>query len=124
MMIRRKKSGHPEASLYDILDNQAAPLQCRIVDAGPNPEEICRINEIRGLVAEQMRQLSPRLREALQLFDLDELSTEGASQLLGIGKSAFKSRVSRARRKLANKLQRSRQQPKSRLSRPLVATFP
>lgn len=124
LMIRRKMNGRPEASLEDILDNQPQRLQQRMVDARPNPEEIYGSSEICGVVAEQIRQLPPRLREAVQLFDLDGLSTAGASQLLGIEKNAFKSRVSRARQKLANKLQQPLHRPTTALSQDDVIELP
>jgi len=113
LMIRRKRVGHPEVSLDDMLENQPERVQHKVVDERPSPEEICRNSELRGLVAEQVRQLPPWLREALQLFDLDELSTKRASQVLGIRKNAFKSRVSRARQKLAKRVQRAFQRPAS-----------
>ena len=115
LMIRRRKNGRPEASLDEILDSQPERVPRGIVDAGPNPEEICRITEIHGLVAKQIHQLPPRLREALQLCHVDGLSTADSSQAFGIRKSAFKSRISRARQKLANGLQQSLQTPTSRL---------
>jgi RNA polymerase sigma-70 factor, ECF subfamily len=116
LMIRRKRMGHPEASLDDMLENQPERVQHRMTDERPNPEEVYRSSEIRGLVAEQLRQLPPRLGEAVQLFDLDGLSAAGASQVLGIRKNAFKSRVSRARQKVAKRVQRTFQRPASELA--------
>jgi predicted DNA-binding protein (UPF0251 family) len=68
-------------------------------------------------IAEHIRQLPPRLREALQLCGLDGLSTEDSSHVLGIRRSAFKSRIARARQRLANGLQQSFRTPTSSLSR-------
>jgi RNA polymerase sigma-70 factor, ECF subfamily len=109
LMIRRRKNNRPEASLDDILDRQPERLQYRIVDKWPNPEQICTTTEIYGLVEEQVRQLSPGLRASVQLCDLDGLSPADSTQALGIQKSAFKSRISRARQKLADGLRQSLQ---------------
>lgn len=109
LMIRRRKNSRPEASLDDILNDQRERLHHRIVDKRPNPEQICTTTEIYGLVEEQVRQLSPGLRASVQLCDLDGLSPADSTQALGIQKSAFKSRISRARQKLADGLRQSLQ---------------
>lgn len=115
LMIRRRKNSRPEASLDDILDGQPERLQHRIVDKRPNPEQICTTTEIYGLVEQQVRQLSPGLRASVQLCDLDGLSQADSTQALGIQKSAFKSRISRARQKLADGLRQSLQPSSSKL---------
>jgi RNA polymerase sigma-70 factor, ECF subfamily len=107
LMIRRRQKVRPEASLDEILDNQPGPLQRRFVDAAPNPELIYATTEIRRLVEKQIRQLSPGLRAAFQLRDVDGLSTTNSIQALGIHRSAFKSRMSRSRRRLAKELRQS-----------------
>lgn len=114
LMIRRRRRGRPETSLEEILGGKSERLQRWIVDGGPNPEEICRATEITGIVAEEIRQLPTRLREAIQLYDIDGLSTATSSQILGIPNSTFKSRVLRARQKLANRLQESLLTPTGR----------
>ena len=88
----------------EICDGQSEPLQHEI-DARPNPEDICRTNEIQEIMAEEMRRLPPGLAKALQLFVFEGLSTADSSQALGIGRRAFKSRVIRARQKLTKRLQ-------------------
>jgi RNA polymerase sigma-70 factor (ECF subfamily) len=107
LMIRRKRNRHSEASLDEVLDNRPEQLQCKVVDAGPNPEQICASSEIRALVEKQVRQLPPGLQTAFQLYELDDLSGAESMQTLGIGTSAFKSRISRARRKVENGLRQT-----------------
>jgi RNA polymerase sigma-70 factor, ECF subfamily len=116
LIIRRRRNGRPEASLDEILDSQPERLGNGIVDRGPGPEEICRIVEFNGIVDEQIRRLRPGLRAALQLGDFDGLSAAESSQALGIRKSAFKSRISRARQKVANALRESLGTPIGRIS--------
>jgi RNA polymerase sigma-70 factor, ECF subfamily len=108
LMIRRKKSLHPEASLDEILDSQLERLPPGAVDARPNPEKLCAAVEIRALVDERVRRLPPLLRAAFRLRATDSLSIRESSCALGIPESAFKSRISRAIRKLASGLQQSR----------------
>jgi RNA polymerase sigma-70 factor (ECF subfamily) len=97
LMIRRKRNGRCEASLDELLD----------VDSGPNPEQICAAVEIRALVEKQVRQLPSGLQTAFQLYELDDQSVADSMQALGIGSSAFKSRISRARRKIAKGLRQT-----------------
>src|SRR5260370_4205376 len=41
LMSRRRKRAHPDASLDEILNNQAGRLAHRIADRRPGPQEIC-----------------------------------------------------------------------------------
>ena len=111
LMIRRRNNVRPEASLDEILDSQSERLRRKIVDAGPNPEEICAIAEIKTLLEEQIRQLPPTLQSTLRIRDVDGLSTQETVLALGIHVGAVKSRICRARRKLAVGLQQSLQKP-------------
>jgi DNA-directed RNA polymerase specialized sigma24 family protein len=111
LMIRRKRNRHSEASLDEVLDNRPEQVQCQVVDARPNPEQICASSEIRALVEKQVRQLPPGLQTAFQLYELDDRSGAESMQTLGIGTSAFKSRISRARRKVENGLRQTFQPP-------------
>jgi RNA polymerase sigma-70 factor (ECF subfamily) len=107
LMIRRKRNGRCEASLDELLDNRPEQLRRRVVDSGPNPEQICAAVEIRALVEKQVRQLPSGLQTAFQLYELDDQSVADSMQALGIGSSAFKSRISRARRKIAKGLRQT-----------------
>jgi RNA polymerase sigma-70 factor, ECF subfamily len=111
LMIRRRRNGRSEASLDELLDNRPEQFHFRMVDAGPNPEQICAAVEIRGLVEKQVRQLPPGLQTAFQLYEMEERSAADSMRGLGIGASAFKSRISRARRKIANGLRQTVRPP-------------
>jgi RNA polymerase sigma-70 factor (ECF subfamily) len=116
LMIRRRKNARPEASLDEIFRDAAERPRYEIIDAGPSPEEFCAASEIRALVEKQLRQLPSTLQTALQLYDLEGRSAAESMQALGIHSGAFKSRVSRARQKVANGLRQSFQLPATRLS--------
>lgn len=111
LMIRRTGIRHPEPSLDEILECQPERLQQGIVDARPNPEEICATTEIQRLTEKQVLQLPQGLRAAFQLRGMEGMSAADSIQALGIHKSAFKSRMLRARRKIAEGLRHSLQCP-------------
>jgi RNA polymerase sigma-70 factor (ECF subfamily) len=101
LMIRRKNRRLYEVSMHD--DEGSLPHP---VDHGPTPEESCRHAELRALLAQQIHQLPCLIRTALLLRDVDECTTAESIKLLGIHSSALKSRVQRARRRLAQDMLR------------------
>jgi RNA polymerase sigma factor (sigma-70 family) len=106
LMIRRKRGAHPEDSLEGILERKPLKLP-GVIDTRPNPEKICAAIKISALVEGYTSQLPPLLRAAFRLRARSEFSTRESSRALGITTGAFKSRISRARRKLAQRLQQS-----------------
>ena len=107
LMTRRRKSAHPEASLDEILYGQPERWPQGVVDTHPDPENTCAANEIKALVEEQVRRLSPALQTAFRLHAMNGLSAVESSEALGIRATAFRSRLLRARRKLVCGLKRS-----------------
>jgi RNA polymerase sigma-70 factor (ECF subfamily) len=105
LMTRRKRSAHPEASLDEILDSKPQKLPGAV--ARPDPEKICATIELYELVEAQVHQLPPLLRTAFRLRAIEGLSASESSFSLGIPASVLKSRLFRARRKLAQGLQQS-----------------
>jgi RNA polymerase sigma factor (sigma-70 family) len=53
-----------------------------------------------------MKQLTPGIRTALQLYELEERSLKESAQMMGVSVATAKSRVFRARRKLRETLKR------------------
>jgi len=107
LMALRKKRSRPETSLDELLDCQSELLAEKIVDVRPNPEQICAATQIAALVEKQLLQLPPLLQTTFRLRKTNALSVAESSRELGISPGAFKSRISRARRKLARGLQQS-----------------
>jgi RNA polymerase sigma-70 factor (ECF subfamily) len=112
LMVRRGKHGYRETSLENLLSHREdqAPLEIAD-DRQRDPEQIYASSEIGALIAEQFNQLSPTLRSAFQLHHIDGLSCEEAGQSLGITVSAVKSRVGRAKRQMASRLNQVRPEP-------------
>jgi RNA polymerase sigma-70 factor (ECF subfamily) len=106
LMLRRRKSYRVEASLNDIPDNQSEPFLDRAVAESPNPEEICVAGELSSLIEDQIRELPPRVQAAFRLQKIEEFSITEAARALGIRETAVKSRVLRARRKVARGLRK------------------
>ena len=75
-------------------------LSERLAHRGPSPEDECRNSEMDRRLAQFTEQLSPPLRKAFELRELDGLSTSEAAQILGVPDGTVKARVSRARAKL------------------------
>jgi RNA polymerase sigma factor (sigma-70 family) len=116
LMIRRRENGRPEASLDELVEGQPEQPQRQIVDAGLNPEQIYRVTEMSGLLMDQIRKLPSGLRTAFQLVDVDGLSTPKSTQELGIRLSALKSRLCRARQRVASGLRQSLRRPRNNIA--------
>jgi RNA polymerase sigma-70 factor (ECF subfamily) len=107
LMLRRRKRVRTESPLDEILDSQSGSLLNGIVAEGPNPEEICVATEMNSLIEQELRELSPGVEAAFRLREIAGYSTMESLQALGIHKGALKSRIMRARRRLADALQQS-----------------
>ena len=106
LMLRRRKRFRVETSLNDILDNRSEPLFDRKVAGPPNPEQIYAETELNALVEDKIRELPPRVQVAFRLCKIEEFSTTEAVKALGIRETALKSRVLRARKKVARGLRK------------------
>jgi RNA polymerase sigma-70 factor, ECF subfamily len=104
LMIRRRRTAHVQTSLDEMMGDQPERLWQKIVYAGPDPEELCATCQLDELLTEQVRQLPPAIRDAFQLYFLKGLSAADTCQALGIGNSALKARLFRARHMLADAL--------------------
>jgi RNA polymerase sigma-70 factor, ECF subfamily len=81
-------------------EDQQYSMSERLVHSGPSPEDECRNSELDRRLTQFTKQLSPPLRKAFQLRELDGLSTSEAARILGVPDGTVKARVSRARAKL------------------------
>jgi RNA polymerase sigma-70 factor, ECF subfamily len=106
LMLRRRKSTRAEASLNDILDNQSERFFHGRIAEPPSPEKIYASSELNALIEDQIRELTPRVQLAFRLCKIEEFSIAEAVQTLGVREPALKSRVLRARRKVARGLRK------------------
>ena len=100
-MKLRQHSRHETVSLDQNQENDSAKLANELRDVRPNPETICAQTERDETLRQALAQLSPRLRDAIQMRDLDGFSTQEAANALGISTNALKSRLARGRANLS-----------------------
>jgi len=79
----------------------------RLADRGPSPEDECWKSELRGRLMQFAAELSPPLRKAFQLRDLDGLTTSEAARILGEPEGTVKAQLARARAKLRRVMRRT-----------------
>jgi RNA polymerase sigma-70 factor (ECF subfamily) len=104
--LRRRKS-HPESSLDEILDNRPGWPAQAAADQRLNPEQVYALIELNALIEERILHLPPSEQAAFRYYAISGHSIMESCLALGIPESTFKSRIFRARRKLAHGLQSS-----------------
>ena len=85
-------------------------LGSQIADQAQTPDERLQSRETKELVHRGLQKLSPELREAVILRDLQDMDYREISQILKIPEGTVKSRINRGRTELARLLQRSNRQ--------------
>jgi RNA polymerase sigma-70 factor, ECF subfamily len=107
MQLRRRRR-QIHVSLNDQLgDEEGYSLSERLVHFGPSPEQEYRKAELHQHLMEFVEELSPSLRRAFQLRDLDGLSTRETARILGVVDGTVKAQVARARAKLTRLVRRA-----------------
>ena len=102
--------------LTDSLDTPASeqedamPLSERIPDRGPAPDSKVESRETGEAVHQALQRLSPDLREAVILRDLQDMDYREIATVLRVPEGTVKSRINRGRAELARLLQRTYRQ--------------
>src|SRR5260221_10067105 len=107
LMRRRSKRARPAVSLDDFVSEGDLPLAERFADDGPNPEQLYAGTELGARMNKKLAEISPLLRTAFWLREIEGLSAEEAAQVLGVSRNTLKARLWRARQELAARLGRS-----------------
>jgi RNA polymerase sigma-70 factor, ECF subfamily len=89
-------------------DEDGPKLSERIEDQGPRPDERVESQEKQKLVHKALQELSPELREAVILRDLQDMDYKAIASALRVPEGTVKSRINRGRAELARVLQRIR----------------
>jgi RNA polymerase sigma-70 factor (ECF subfamily) len=84
------------------------PLTQRLADSGPTQHDKAVQKEIEKMVQEALTKISPELREAVILRDLQDMDYKEIAQVLRIPEGTVKSRISRGRAELARILERNK----------------
>jgi RNA polymerase sigma-70 factor (ECF subfamily) len=107
MQLRRRPRQIHVSLNEQFGDDQGYTVSDRLVDCAPSPEEEYRKAELHECILQFAEELSPALRTAFQLRDLDDLSTSEAAHSLGVANGTVKSQVARARAKLTRLVRRA-----------------
>jgi RNA polymerase sigma-70 factor (ECF subfamily) len=100
LMKLRRHSRYEIFSLGQDDDNDGMRFANKLIDARPSPETIYAQTETEEILRRALAQLSPKLRSAIQLYELEGLPIQEAAKALGISENTLKSRVARGRKSL------------------------
>jgi RNA polymerase sigma-70 factor (ECF subfamily) len=106
LMRRRSAKARPAVSLDEPPREDELPATERFADNGLTPEQVFANTEIREMLSENLDQLSPLLRTAFVLREVQGYSTGEAAKKLGVTENTLKARLWRARHQLAERLGR------------------
>ena len=95
----RRKKNRPSTSLDNLLDQGWSPS-----DGGNAPERSAIQTETRKMLAGAIRELPEDMRSAIVLRDVQGYSYDEIAQMLDVNVGTIKSRISRGREKLREKL--------------------
>ena len=103
MFLRRSRSLR-EVRIEDLNGDEESTVPLELPDASPDPEAIYSRQEQAEMLSAAINELSPGVRRAMQLHELDERSSEETAHIMGISISALKGRMFHGRRKLRQRL--------------------
>jgi RNA polymerase sigma-70 factor (ECF subfamily) len=118
MHLRRRPRQNHVSLDEPFGEEQEYCLSDKLAACGPSPEDECRTSELHKRLMQLVPQLSPSLRKAFQLRDLEGLTTSEAARILGVPDGTVKAQVARARAKLMRLMRRALEtQPRSAVTR-------
>lgn len=88
----------------------SATLASRLADHGPSPDDRLASQETQKMVQRALARLSPDLREAVILRDLQDMDYKEIAAVLRVPEGTVKSRINRGRMELARLLSRNKKQ--------------
>jgi RNA polymerase sigma-70 factor, ECF subfamily len=102
LMNRRRIRAHSPLPLEEYVASDDIHWTAVAIDRDPDPEQILAQSQTWAAIEKGINKLSPLLRSALLLRDLQDLSTREAATASRVKANVIKSRLLRARRRLAN----------------------
>ena len=103
MFLRRIRLTR-EVSIDSISDAEGSPAVLEKPDANPSPESRCSHRGEVRILSKAVRNLRPRLRTAIVLRELRELSTSETACCMGLSVAAVKARIFHGKRELRQEL--------------------
>lgn len=107
MQMRRRSRQTPLSLDERFGEDEEFSLSDQLSASEPSPEDECRWSELRRRLLPLVEQLSPPLRKAFQLRELDGLTTSEAANVLGVVEGTVKAQLARARAKLRRLMSRT-----------------
>jgi len=108
LMRLRSRRSRPAVSLDERLaDDDEMTFADQFPDTAPSPEQIVARRELEDLLRRNLQTLSPVLRSAFILREMEGFSTEEAAEELGISQGTLKARLHRAKRQLSRLIGRA-----------------
>jgi RNA polymerase sigma-70 factor, ECF subfamily len=101
LMILRKRRNRLEISFDHPSDVEEESSVLQVKDAGPSPEQICAHRQRCARLLRSIGKLQPRLRQVIELQMRQSCSIKEIALELDISEAAVKSRLLRARARLA-----------------------
>ena len=115
LMRLRSRRSRPAVSLDERLaEDDDMTFADQFPDNAPNPEQVVARRELEDVLRRNLETLSPVLRSAFILREMEGFSTEEAAEELGISQGTLKARLHRAKRQLARVVGRALRPARSR----------
>ena len=112
LMFLRSTNGVREISMDEAGDAGGSATSLEIADSRQDPEGSYLQRERAQVLLLALKDLRPRMRQALELRELAEFSTEQTAEQMGLSVGAVKGRIFHARRKLRERLRRYMRSPR------------
>ena len=106
LMRLRKNNVRREFPLDESSESQRHLSRFDVEDQSLNPEQLYVKKEHHRMLCKAVNELTPGMRKAIELRELDERSTEETARIMGISVGSVKARVFHGRRKLRRLLKR------------------
>lgn len=101
LMDRRRINAHSPLPLEECISGDDLHGTVMVIEGGADPEQLFAQTQTWTMVEKGIKQLPTKLRSALILRDLQDLSSREAATAARVNVGAMKSRLLRARRRLA-----------------------
>jgi RNA polymerase sigma-70 factor (ECF subfamily) len=100
MKLRKQRRAAKEVSLEENFQAGEEVLPIEVADWAPDPEQLYRASELRGILTKCLSELRPVLRAVFVLRDIEGLSTAQTAEVLNLSQVAVKARLWRGRLQL------------------------
>jgi len=110
--FRKSKQDRATDSMDEPMtsEDDGLSLSDQIQDTGPSPDQRLQTRETQEMVQKGLQKLSPELREAVILRDLQDMDYRDIALALKVPEGTVKSRINRGRTELARLLSRTYRQ--------------